>query len=365
MKEKKLILFMPSIEGGGVEKNFFIIANFFSKKIKDLSIITTSKSSKNKFSKRINLIMPARDWWENTGRRFKYFICLFLLIKSIINNKHLTVFAFQANLYCVLVCKFFGISIITRSNSSPSGWSKNSLKVKIYKYFLNRADAVMVNSIEFKKQMKDFFGINSYCIYNPLNKNEIIYKSKKKTNNIFGKQKTLRILNIGRFVDQKDQETLIKALNVLKNKIEFQARIIGRGQLKEKLKKLINKYKLSRNVKLINFKKNPFNYLKQSDVFVLTSIYEGLPNVLLEALTLKRFVISSDCPTGPKEILLNGKGGLIFKTRNYNQLAKKIIFYQNNKKICKKMLEKSYSKLNRFDQKKNLDKYLKFVRKYI
>ena len=114
----------------------------------------------------------------------------------------------------------------------------------------------MVNSIEFKKQMKDFFGINSYCIYNPLNKNEIIYKKvKKKTNYIFGKQKTLRILNIGRFVDQKDQETLIKALNVLKNKIKFQARIIGRGQLKEKLKKLINKYKLSRNVKLINFKK--------------------------------------------------------------------------------------------------------------
>ena len=144
----------------------------------------------------------------------------------------------------------------------------------------------------------------------------------KKTNYIFGKQKTLKILNIGRFVDQKDQETLIKALNLLKNKIEFQARIIGRGQLKEKLKKLINKYKLSRKVKLINFKKNPFNYLKQSDVFVLTSIYEGLPNVLLEALTLKRFVISSDCPTGPKEILLNGKGGLIFKTKNYNQLKK-------------------------------------------
>ena len=120
--------------------------------------------------------------------------------QAIIHNKHLTVFAFQANLYCVLICKLFGISIITRSNSSPSGWSKNSIKVKIYKYFLNKADAVMVNSMEFKKQMKDYFGINTYCIYNPLNKNEIIYKSKKKTNNIFGKQKTLKIINIGRFV---------------------------------------------------------------------------------------------------------------------------------------------------------------------
>ena len=224
--------------------------------------------------------MPNSKFWEKTGRRVKYLICFFLLIKTIFYNKNLTVFAFQANLYCILICKLLGVTIITRSNSSPIGWSKNFFKFKLYKYFLKKADAVMVNSIEFKNQMKTYFDVKTVCIYNPLNKNDIILKSKIKTFNIFGKKNTLKIINVGRFVDQKDQETLIKALNLLKNKINFQARIVGRGKLKDKLNNLIFKYNLQRKVKLIEFTNNPFNYLKQSIIFILTSIYEGLPNVL-------------------------------------------------------------------------------------
>ena len=55
----------------------------------------------------------------------------------------------------------------------------------------------------------------------------------------------------------------------------------------------------------------------------MSSKYEGLPNVLLEALTLKKFVISTNCPTGPKEILLNENGGLLFKIGDHKQLTKK------------------------------------------
>ena len=92
-------------------------------------------------------------------------------------------------------------------------------------------------------------------------------------------------------------------------------------------------------------------------------MYEGLPNVLLEAITLKKFVISSNCPTGPKEILLNGKGGLLFKIGDYKELGNKIIYYLNNKKKCKSMLNNSISKLNRFDESLNLKKYLNEIYK--
>ena len=153
MNKKKLILFMPSIEGGGVEKNFFITANFLSKKINNISIITTSTKSKKKLDKKIKLILPYQKFWEYSSRRTKYFICLYMLIKKILFEKEITVFAFQANLYCILVCKIFNVTIITRSNSSPSGWSKNKLKQAIYKYFIKMADGVMVNSYEFKRQI--------------------------------------------------------------------------------------------------------------------------------------------------------------------------------------------------------------------
>ena len=69
MTKKKLIIFMPSIEGGGVEKNFFIISNYLSYKIKDVSVITISRKYKNKFNKRINFISPSLDFFDKLGRR--------------------------------------------------------------------------------------------------------------------------------------------------------------------------------------------------------------------------------------------------------------------------------------------------------
>ena len=75
---------------------------------------------------------------------------------------------------------------------------------------------------------------------------------------------------------------------------------MGRGILKNKLEKYSKLNNLQNKVKFINFKKNPYPYIKQADLFILTSKYEGLPNVLLEAITLKKFIISSNCPTGPR-----------------------------------------------------------------
>ena len=90
---------------------------------------------------------------------------------------------------------------------------------------------------------------------------------------------------------------------------------------------------------------------------MLSSKYEGLPNVLLEALTLNKFIISTKCPTGPKEILLNGKGGLFFKIGDHKDLSNKILYYINNKSKSKKMIYLARKNLNRFDFKSNLNKY--------
>ena len=85
--------------------------------------------------------------------------------------------------------------------------------------------------------------------------------------------------------------------------------LIGYGPKKNKIINFIKDNNLKDNVCVLKFKKNPFPYLKLADIFVLSSKYEGLPNVLLEALVLKKYIISSNCPTGPKEILDNGNYG--------------------------------------------------------
>ena len=355
-------MFMPSIEGGGVEKNFFLISNFLIKKFEYVSVITISKKYKFRFSKDIKFITLKSNMWDKFGRRFKYFLAILLLIKEIYASKNPIVFSFQANIYCIILCKLLKTKIISRSNSAPHGWSKNLFKRFLFKIFLNSANKILVNSKEFKKDLKKEFGVNATCIYNPLNVQDIKILAKKKSRKIFSNNKILKILNVGRYTEQKDQITLLKSLKYLNNRIDFQAVLIGKGILKNKLKKFITENKLSHKVKLINFINNPYKFINQTDLFVLSSKYEGLPNVLLEALTLKKFIISSDCPTGPREILSYGKGGLLFKSGDHQDLSSKILYYVKNKKKCKKLLKYSIENLNRFDYKKNLDKYYNIIK---
>ena len=352
---------MPSIEGGGVEKNLFIISNFITKKFTNVTLITISKKFGSKFHNSIKLVCPRSEFWDKTNRKMKYLIAIFLLIKEIWNDNNSIVFSFQANIYCTIICKIFCIKVISRSNVAPAKWSKNIFRKFIFSFFFKLSDKVIVNSLEFKKDLKKELGVNSVCIYNPLNKKEILEKSKRKSIKIFKDKTKLKIISVGRLTDQKDQIIFLKGLNKLKNKINFEAVIVGRGMLKNKLMKYIKNNNLEKNVKIQNFVENPYSLIKQADLFVLTSKYEGLPNVLLEALVLKKFIISSNCRTGPTEILMNGKGGFLFNVGNYNQLAKKIIYFNNNKKICKKLTKKSIQALNRFDCKLNLEKYFQLI----
>ena len=365
MKQKEIVFFMPSIEGGGVEKNLFIISNYFASKINNIYLITASKKYSNKFNRKINLISPNLNIWDHLSRHVKYFVCLLLLLRLILTKKKIFVFCFQANIYCIILCKIFNVEIIVRSNSSPFGWSKNFIKNKIFKIILKKADKVIANSKEFAKLLEKKFKIKVQYIYNPLNKDEVIKLSKLKSKNIFSNKKVLKIINVGRFVDQKDQMTLLRAINLIKNKIKIEVRIVGRGIEENKLSQYLHKNKLNKIVKLINFKNNPYPSINNSEIFILTSKFEGLPNVLLEAILLNKFVISSDCSTGPKEILDNGKGGLLFKVGDYKELAKKILFYSENKSICKKKLIFAKKRLNRFDYSNNLNQYLNLIKKYL
>ena len=131
----------------------------------------------------------------------------------------------------------------------------------------------------------------------------------------------------------------------------------------KKIKKFIKENKLKNQIKILKNIDNPFPYIRKSNIFILTSLYEGLPNVLLEAITLKKYIISSDCPTGPKEILNYGKGGTLFKTGDSDDLCKKIIKMNFNKKNIINKIKYSSKHLRRFDKMKNLNKYLNLLDK--
>ena len=296
------------------------------------------------------------NFFEN--RSLKIFFSSILLFFELLKNRNVVILSFQANLYAILIAKLFNVKIIIRLNSSISGWLSQNFKKKLFRTIYQLSDLVIVNSNEFKKELWNKLKIRSYCIYNPLNKNTIISKSKYKIkSNPFKIKGALRIINVGRLVDQKDHLTLLKSICSIKKILKVELVIIGSGVNKIKLKHFIENNGLTKSVKILDFKENPFPFIRLSELFILTSRYEGLPNVLLESMVLKKSIISSDCPTGPKEILENGKNGMLFKVGSHKELTKKIIEYSKNKKKFKKKTEPAFNSLYKYDLKSNLNEY--------
>ena len=90
--------------------------------------------------------------------------------------------------------------------------------------------------------------------------------------------------------------------------------ILGDGEDKEKLIKLIDKKKLTEKIFLLGFRENVYNYMKNCELFILSSLWEEVGFVIIEAAMRNAYIISSDCPNGPKEFLNNGKNGLLFRS---------------------------------------------------
>tara|TARA_B100000767_G_scaffold269612_1_gene291711 strand:- start:1277 stop:2380 length:1104 start_codon:yes stop_codon:yes gene_type:complete len=365
----KLLIFIPSIEDGGVEKNLFLITNYLIGKGVSVSLITANKEKKKFFNRRLDFISSNNYYWSSKGRFLKTIFCFYLLLKFYLQNKNFLILSFQANIYAIFFSFILRLKIITRSNTAPGGWSSNILKRLIFKVSFKYPVEIIVNSIDFKKQLDNEFKIKTICIYNPFNKIDVEKKSRKKISfNFFNKNSSfINIINIGRMTDQKDQMLILKSLNSLKDRIKFKCLIMGKGVNYSKIRNFIINNKLKNKIKLLGFKSNPYPYIKQSNLFILSSKYEGLPNVLLEAQFLKKFIISTDCPTGPREILLNGKVGDLINVGSQKQLEEKILdYYKNrNKLIMKNKIKSGKKNMLRFDFELNCQKYYEIIKKYL
>ena len=130
------------------------------------------------------------------------------------------------------------------------------------------------------------------------------------------------ILSVGRLTIQKGFSTLIHAFARLRQAREARLIILGEGELRPDLEKLIADLGLDSDVVLPGFSGNPFTYMRLAKLFVLSSAWEGLPNVLIQAMACGTPVVSTDCPSGPAEILENGKWGRMVPVGDVDALAK-------------------------------------------
>jgi glycosyltransferase involved in cell wall biosynthesis len=135
----------------------------------------------------------------------------------------------------------------------------------------------------------------------------------------------LHILSVGALKIQKDHETLIKAFGLLPKSLNAKLTILGEGGLRDELEALVVKLGLQCRVALPGFAVDPYPWFRSADLFVLSSRWEGFGNVIVEALECGVPVVSTDCPSGPAEILDNGRFGVLVPIQDPVALASAIV----------------------------------------
>lgn len=189
---------------------------------------------------------------------------------------------------------------------------KQGLKGNIYKMlmkkFYNKADLIVCVSENIKLDLIDKFNLDEKkikVIYNPFDINKIekmMYEPlEDEYKEIFEKPV---VISVGRLTNQKAQWNLIKSFVKVRESIpDCNLVILGQGELEHDLKKLTHKLGLDDTVFFLGFQSNPFKFVSKAKVFALTSLYEGFPMCLAEAMVCKTAVISVDCKSGPRELL--------------------------------------------------------------
>lgn len=153
---------------------------------------------------------------------------------------------------------------------------------------------------------------------------------------------------------QKDLDTLIESYKILKEQYNIKEKlyIAGIGDEKERLESLVKSYNLEKEIVFLGLQLNPYVWMKNAKFFVHSSHYEGLPTVVIEGLITNGMVISSDCPTGPREILEDGKVGILFPVGDRNGLVKGILKVLNNEDLVEKYREEAKKRIEDFSKER-------------
>jgi glycosyltransferase involved in cell wall biosynthesis len=203
------------------------------------------------------------------------------------------------------------------------------LMPRLVRYFYPWADAIVAVSKGVADDLTQVVGIPRelvWVIYNPIVTPGLVEKALAPLEHPwFEPGEPPVILAVGRLSAQKDFATLILALARIRQVRPARLLILGEGEGRPALESLVGRLDLEQDVSLPGFIPNPYPYMRRASLFVLSSRWEGLPGVLIEALFCGVPVISTDCPSGPREILADGKYGRLVPVGNVDTLVRAIL----------------------------------------
>lgn len=338
-----------SLKQGGAEKVVTLISNYLVEKNVQVTIFLYEKIIFYTLNSEVKVIEIKSN---NHNRLSKLIFRLKDLYVKIKKEKINVIISFTTNInfHSILVNFILRKKLIISERIDP-GFLKNKTKKYLRNFLYKYTNYLVVqNNAQYEYYIKNISPKKIQIINNP-----IILGHKKYRNN------SLKLINIGRLDNQKNHKDLILIYKKLKIKPELL--IIGEGINKKILESQIKRLELSESIRLIGTKSKLDLYLNPSNIFVSSSVYEGMPNSLLEAMGSKMACVHYDCPSGLNEIIDSGKNGYLINIGDLNHFAKtldKLIF---EKSLREKIGKNAYESAKAFDINKIGLKWVELIRK--
>lgn len=332
LKSRKACVFIRSLGGGGAQRVMVKYANGLHKAGVDVTILTLNKEGA--FQKELDSRIPV----------------VVLPVKRLILSLPFAVFAVRkmnpdvlfstepaSNVLMSLVklCLGRSIRLVLREGLFPSVALRESkylqtrLAYRLAPYLYPIADHIVAIATELYADLIDNFGLDVSkvsCIpINPVVSSELKSMMLDEVDHEWIKSGSKRyIVSVGRLEHQKDFGTLIKAFAILRETQDVGLIVVGDGSELDKLKELAGSLGVAGEVDFVGFKSNPYPFMYRSETLVMSSIYEGLPNTLIEAIACGLYPVSTDCPSGPRDILGDDVYGKLVAMGDEHGMAKAI-----------------------------------------
>lgn len=357
---KRILIVHPDLGGGGAEKALINILNKmdYSKYSVTLMLLHKNGIYLDKLNRNVKL-MWIHDPYKIKNKFFKKVYCKIMM--SLFEK-------YPKLLHRILVGKKYNVEIGFLEGDATN-FINNSINKKSNKIAWIHTDIRKYSEERRKKEEKNYTNINkiicvskiakdnfdniyqqyrnkTMTIYNIVNIDEIIKLSQEK---IEYEYNCPTIISVGRLVEEKRFDLFIKAHSeLIKEGINHKAIILGTGKLELQLKELIKDLNVENSFQLLGFKENPYPYIKNADIFVMASDFEGLSMVIFEAIALKKIIVSTKFDAA-KELLSNESTATLVDCGDYMALKEAIKKILVNKKNTNEYKKRSEYKIKIFE----------------
>ena len=348
MEEKKKIGFViGKLSSGGAERVISTLANLLIEKYHVTIITITNEIPFYPLDARINVIScfdknairGSRTIWDAIVLNIKIVRAVYLKIRKL--KIQLTIgFITQTNIYALVASRLNGNPCIISERTNPKFTSIPRLWRVLKKLCYPLANHLVVQTHFVKDYYSATLNMDKISVLpNPLSPNFQYDSGTGNRENI--------ILNVGRLHQVKNQAMLLNVFHEI-NTNGWKLQILGEGNERENLEALILDKNI-RNVELLGSKKNLEDYYKKAKIFVFTSNYEGFPNALLEAMRFGLAPISTNCLSGPSELIVDQKNGYLTPVKDLEALKNKLAFLVDNEDLIEDFGRKAKLSTKKFE----------------